>query len=119
MTKAEYRTITKDGLLHIPDQYVTLVDAAKFLGVSRAKLEKFIQNDLLVWEQPKNRRTRYVEKKGLARLKYPEIEPVFDPLNVKDARALQKEIDAARHKIATLANLPPGAVKIFFDMEEK
>ena len=49
MTKAEYRTITKDGLLHIPDQYITLADAAKFLGVSRAKLEKFIQNDLLIW----------------------------------------------------------------------
>lgn len=119
MTKAEYRTITKDGLLHIPDQYVTLADAAKFLGVSRAKLEKFIQNDLLIWEQPKNRRTCYVEKKGLARLKHPEIEPVFDPLKVKDSRALQKEIDAARHKIATAANLPPGAVKIFFDMGGK
>lgn len=119
MTKAEYRTITKDGLLHIPDQYVTLAEAAKFLGVSRQKLEKFIQNDLLIWEQPKNRRTRYVEKKGLARLKHPEIEPVFEPLTVKGARALQKEIDAARHKIASAASLPPGAVKIFFDMGGK
>lgn len=103
-------------MLHIPDQYVSLADAAQFLGVSRAKLEKLIQNDLLIWEQPKNRKTRYVEKNGLARLKHPEIEPVFEPLKVKDARLLQKEIDAARHKIATHANLPPGAVKIFFDM---
>lgn len=103
-------------MLHIPDQYINLSDAAKFLGVSRPKLEKLIENDLLVWEQPKNRRTRYVEMKGLARLKHPEIEPVFEPLSVKDARLLQKEIDAARHKIASAANLPPGAVKIFFDM---
>ena len=116
MTKAKYRTITKDGLFHIPDQYVTLADASKFLGVSRAKLEKFIQNDLLVWEQPKNRKERYVEKNGLARLKHPEIEPVFEPLKAKDARVLQKEIDTARHKISAAANLPPGAIKIYFDM---
>ena len=32
---------------------------------------------------------------------------------------LQKEIDVARHEIVTAANLPPGAVKIFFDMGSK
>lgn len=119
MTKIEYKSVIKDGLLHVPDQYTTLADAAEFLGVSRAKLEKFIKSDMLIWEQPKKSRTRYVEKKSLARLKHPEIEPVFEPLTVKDYRALQAEIDAARHKIASAANLPPGAVKIFFDLGGK
>lgn len=116
MTKIEYKSVIKDGLLHIPDQYTTLADAAKFLGVSRQKLEKFISADMLVWEQPKKSRTRYVEKKSLARLKHPEIDPVFEPLVVKDGRTLQAEMDAARHKIASAANLPPGAIKIFFDL---
>lgn len=105
-----------ENLLHFPDQYVTIPEASKFIGLSRQKLEKLIENDLLVWEQPKKSKTRYIEKKGLARLKHPEIEPVFEPLDVKNARILQKEIDAARHKIADAANLPPAAIKIFFDM---
>lgn len=119
MTKVEYKSVIKDGLLHIPDQYVTLADAAKFLGVSRQKLEKLLDADMLVWEQPPKSRTRYVERNSLSRLKHPEIEPSFDPLTVKDTKALQVEIDAARHKIASAANLPPGAVKIFFDLGRK
>ncbi|MDY0029781.1 MAG: hypothetical protein RBR86_07555 [Pseudobdellovibrionaceae bacterium] len=119
MTKVEYTAIIKDGLMHIPDQYTTMTKAAQYLGISHQKLEKMIEADMLVWDQPKMGRTRYVEKKGLVRLKYPETEPVFEPLKAKDARDLQNEIDIARHKIASAANLPPGAVKIFFDLGEK
>lgn len=119
MTKVEYTLVIKDGLLHIPDQYVTLAEAAKFLGISRQKLEKLIAQDMVIWEQPKNRVSRFVEKKSLARLKHPEIIPSFEPLTVKDGKALQAEIDAARHKIASAASLPPGAIKIFFDMDGK
>ncbi len=119
MTKVEYKSVIKDGLMHIPDQYIALADAAKFLGVSRQKLEKLIDADMLIWEQPPKSRTRYVERNNLSRLKHPEIMPSFDPLIVKDSRALQAEIDAARHKIASAANLPPGAVKISFDLGKK
>ncbi len=72
----------------------------------------YIEEGMLIWEQPKKSRTRYVEKKSLARLKHPEIEPIFEPLTVNDYRGLQAAIDAARHKIASAASLPPGAIKI-------
>jgi len=116
MTKVEYKGIVKDGWLHFPDQYFTLAEAKKFLEISPQKLSKLIDSDMLIWDQPRNSRTRYVELKSMDRLKHPENVPVFEPLTVQDARALQREVDIARHKIALAANLPPGAVKISFDL---
>lgn len=119
MTKIEYKGVVKDGWLHFPDQYFTLTAAREFLGISSQKLTKLIDSDMLIWDQPVNSRNRYVELKSMDRLMHPENVPVFDPLTVQDVRALQREIDIARHKIALAANLPPGAVKISFDLGRK
>ncbi|MBL8639796.1 MAG: hypothetical protein JNK24_05520 [Alphaproteobacteria bacterium] len=116
MAKVEYKSVLKDGLLHFPDQYSTMEYAADYLGISRAKLNALVEKDMLLWDQPKGKSRRCVEIKGLDLLKHPENEICFDPLYVQDGRALQREIDSARHKIAAAANLPPGAVKIMFDL---
>lgn len=118
MATVKYGSEIKNGWLHFPDQYCTLAYAADFLGITRARLEKLIENDMVVWDQPKNKTQKCVEMKSLHRLKQPENEPVYEPLAIPDGRALGNEIDAARHRIAAAANLPPGAVKICFDLDE-
>ncbi len=119
MAKVKPESVFKDKWLHFADAYVTLADAATLLGVSRQKLEKLIEADLLVWDQPPKSRIRYIERASLSRLKHPDTETDFAPLTVKNAKELQSTIDHARHKIAAAANLPPGAIKIFFDLGGK
>ncbi len=99
-----------------PDRFCTIAEAAKSLGTSPAKVKKLIEADMLIWDQPKNTKRVYVEVGSLMRLKYPETLPEFNGLHVADVRVLQKAIDTARHKIGSAASLPPGAVKITFDM---
>ena len=106
----------KAQLYSIPDNYCTISDAAQHLGVSTAKVRKFIKEDLLVWVQHKNSRKIYVETHSIVRMKYPDHPPKFEQLTVVDPIALQQEIDAARHRIASKAGLSPGSIKIFFDM---
>jgi|GEM_PF-2789892 len=106
----------KDRLYQIPDRYCTIAEAAKVLDTSPLKIKKLIESDMLIWDQQPNSRKVIVEVGSLMRLKYPQHETDFKMLVVKDARILQTELDTARHKIASAANLPPGAVKIYFDM---
>lgn len=108
----------EDRLYQIPDRFCSLTEAAKALTVSRDKIKKLMQAQMLLWDHPKNARNPVIEVGSLMRIKYPEKEPEFKRLTVKDARLLQKEIDVARFKIASQAGLPPGAIKIFFDMGE-
>lgn len=103
----------------VSDRFITIADAAKSLSTTPAKIKKLIAADMLIWEQPKNSRKIYVEVSSLMRLKYPEHLPSFKGLHVSDPVALQKEIDAARHKIGYAASLPPGAIKIIFDIDGK
>ena len=116
MGTVKYKPVIKDGLLHFPDKYIKLSEATKILSVSKKKLEQFIENRMLIWEQPKNKRTRYIEIKSLSRLKNPENDIEFPELTVKDAGRFRKVIDEARHKIVFEANLPPAAIKIYFDL---
>lgn len=105
-----------DSFYHLPDKYCTIAWAAEYLGVSAPKIKKMIKDDLLIWEQRKDRKSVYVEVASLVRAKYPDTKPHFEKLAVKDAIELQRQIDIARHKIGLMANVPPGAVKICFDL---
>ncbi|MCB0075174.1 MAG: hypothetical protein KDE20_27130 [Caldilineaceae bacterium] len=84
--------------------------------MTKAKIKKLIEAKMVIWDHPKNARNPVIEVGSLMRIKYPEHAQSLEGLSVKDARKLQKEIDVARFRIASEANLPPGAVKIFFDL---
>lgn len=111
-----YRSIKQGNLLHIPDLYISITEACELLSVSRHKMMKIIDADMVVWDQPHGSKRKLVERNSVIRLKHPEIEPTFPELYVKDVRQLYKEMDVARHKIASMANLAPGAIKIYFDL---
>lgn len=111
--------IIKKGVLHFRDVFCSISQAAKLIGVTRPKLQKLIDNELLLWDQPKNKRVKNIEYNNAIRLKHPEMIPDFLPLHVKDTKLLQKEIDAARHRIGKQANIPPCAVIISFDLGDE
>lgn len=108
----------EDRFYQIPDRYCSVSEAARALSVSRDKIKKLMQAKMLLWDHLPNARSPIVEVGSLMRIKYPEHEPEFKRLTVNNARALQKEIDTARFKIAAEAGLPPGAVKISFDISQ-
>ena len=115
-TLITYTAAIKDGLLHFKDRFCTVSYAAKQIGANTTKIQKLANNKMLLWDQPINRKTKIIEVNSLGRLKHPELEPDFSPLIVKSSKGLQRAMDNARHSIAYEANLPPCAVKIYFDV---
>lgn len=94
----------------------TVAQAAAFLKVTPAKIRRMMDEGELIWEQFIGDRQRLVEGNSLRRHMQPDKEPEFPGLGPCDRRELQLEIDAARHRIAKAANLPPAAVKIHFHL---
>lgn len=115
-TKTEYRLTEKDNLFHVPDHYVTLADAASFLDISRQKLQKLIDADLVVWLKPFNSNKIFIESRSLVRVKYPLVPIEFPPLKLQNSAVLDKALSSARHEIAAAMGLSPGHIKICFEL---
>lgn len=119
MSEYRYSFVTKDGYVSFPDKYMSLREAAQYLGIGHKKLESLIQSDLLVWKQAHRSVTRGVESKSLVMMKYPADAPSFEPIFASDGRKLKKVIDQARISVAKAAGISPGEVSISFEIDSK